>query len=228
MDDRALDDVFAVARWTGHKYALRQKLVLWPENVLYHTATTSKSSNSIPNEASAPPATVMCKQNPLKHRLLPTSVTAELLDDILKRNEKGKMVVKHFLQNQKIDAAHRKYLAHTIVDYYIANDLFFPLPDMLKFAQLIVERFPNELTVILFRCSNHINTIFISFFSFLQETYFNPRDVKVQKKHPTGLIYDRFHNRDKKKFVKSRTSSDKETTFFKAKSVALKLSHDGK
>ncbi|XP_065083382.1 uncharacterized protein LOC135705535 [Ochlerotatus camptorhynchus] len=58
------------------------------------------------------------------------------------------------------------------------------------------------------------------------ETFFNPRDVKVHKKHPTGLIYDRFHNRNKKKFVQSRSSSDKETTFFYAKSVALKLSHD--
>lgn len=147
VEDRALDDIFSVARWTGHKYALRQKLVSWPESVLYHTATTSKTINSIPTEVTAPPATVLCKQNPLKHRLLPTSVTAALLDDILKRNEKGKIVVKHFLQNKKLDAAHRKYLAHTIVDYYIANDLYFPLPDMSKFAQLIAERFPNELIV---------------------------------------------------------------------------------
>lgn len=114
---------------------------------MYHTATTSKSLKSIPDEATAPPATVLCKQNPLKHRLLPTSVTAELLDDILKRNEKGKIVVKYFSEKQKLDAAHRKYLAHTIVDYYIANDLYFSLPDMTKFAQLIVGRFPNELTV---------------------------------------------------------------------------------
>lgn len=146
MDDKSLDDVFSVVKWTGHKYALRQKLVLWPDSALFQSASTSNvrqtSASSLQH-----PATAECKSILLKHRLLPTSVTSELLNDILCRNEKGKIVVKYFEKHQCLDTASRKHLAHTIVDYYIASDMYFPLPDMAKFAQLIAERFSMELAV---------------------------------------------------------------------------------
>ncbi|XP_021705992.1 uncharacterized protein LOC110678001 [Aedes aegypti] len=149
MDDRSLDDVFSVAKWTGHKFALRQKLVLWPESVLYQSAGTSRACQNVSAVATVPfgSTTVAFHSNPLKHRLLPTSVTSELMNDILRRNEKGKIVAKYFEIHHCLDATHRKYLAHTVVDYYIANDLYFSLPDMAKFAQLIAERFSNELPV---------------------------------------------------------------------------------
>lgn len=154
MDDRALDEVFSVAIWTGHKFALRQKLVLWPDSVLFQLASTSSApQNALPVAAAAVQVTATVAFHPAKHRLLPTSVTAELLNDILSRNEKGKIVAKHFKENNCLDKTHRKYLAHTIVDYYIANDLFFPLPDMAKFAQLIAERFPMELAVNTLGCT---------------------------------------------------------------------------
>ncbi|XP_062712484.1 uncharacterized protein LOC134289856 [Aedes albopictus] len=207
MDEKSLDDVFSVTKWTGHKFALRQKLVLWPKSVMCQSASTSSVSQSAP--AAAPvvlePTTVKLHTNPFKHRLLPTSVTSELLRDILSRNEKGKIVVKYFETHQSLNVTHRKYLAHTVVDYYIANDLYFPLPDMAKFAQLIAERFSNEFA----------------------ETYYNPRDIKAEKKHPSGLIYDRFHNRNKKALIKPKSSTDKENIFRGAKSTALNLSEEG-
>lgn len=66
----------------------------------------------------------------------------------------------------------------------------------------------------------------ITFF-FQQETYFNPRDVKAEKKHPSGLIYDRFHNRNKKKLIKVKSETDKENIFCGVKAAALQLSEDG-
>ncbi|XP_021708165.1 uncharacterized protein LOC110678890 isoform X2 [Aedes aegypti] len=204
MDDRSLDDVFSVVKWTGHKYALRQKLVLWPESVLFQSASTSSTSRNAPAVDSTEfPATSTVQSSSLKHRLLPTSVTSELLNDILNRNEKGKIVVNFFGKHQCLDSSHRKFLAHTIVDYYIANDMYFPLPDMAKFAQLIADRFSMELA----------------------ETYYNPRDAKAEKKHPSGLIYDRFHNRNKKRLVRAK-SSETENTYCKEKSIALSLPED--
>ncbi|XP_062535677.1 uncharacterized protein LOC134204897 [Armigeres subalbatus] len=203
MDDRSLDDVFSVAKWTGHKCALRQKLVLWQDSVLYQTASTSSAQQNSPEVNTVEvPRTLLSQSNQLKHRLLPTTVTTELFNDILSRNEKGKIVVKHFHNHQCLDATHRKYLAHTIVDYYIANELYFPLPDMAKFAQLIAARFTTELAVI----------------------YYNPRDAKADKKHPSGLIYDRFHNRNKKRLLK--VPKETESNFQEAKYAALHLSED--
>ncbi|KXJ80053.1 hypothetical protein RP20_CCG027013 [Aedes albopictus] len=203
MDDKSLDDVFSVVKWTGHKYALRQKLVLWPDSALFQSASTSNvrqtSASSLQH-----PATAECKSILLKHRLLPTSVTSELFNDILCRNEKGKIVVKYFEKHQCLDTASRKHLAHTIVDYYIASDMYFPLPDMAKFAQLIAERFSMELA----------------------ETYYNPRDAKADKKHPSGLIYDRFHNRNKKKLVQAKSTPGTETIYSKEKTAALNLPED--
>lgn len=42
LDDNALNDIFNVAKWTGHNYkhALRQKLVLWKDSALYRQPVT--------------------------------------------------------------------------------------------------------------------------------------------------------------------------------------------
>lgn len=40
MDDRSLDEVFLVANGAGHKFALRKKLVLWPDSVLFQSPST--------------------------------------------------------------------------------------------------------------------------------------------------------------------------------------------
>ncbi|XP_058456402.1 uncharacterized protein LOC131433816 [Malaya genurostris] len=93
------------------------------------------------------------------------SVTTGLLEDILVRNEIGKIVCKYYKSHQYLDNVNRRALSHTVVDYYIA-----------KFAKLISLRFPPEIA----------------------ETYYNPRDISANKKHPSGLLYDRFHNRSKK------------------------------
>lgn len=227
MCDRSLDDVFSAAKWTGHKYALRQKLVLWPESALFRSASNSSAGV---NPLVATPVefpTVASHLNPLKHRLLSTSVTAQLLNDILCRNEKGKIVVKHFQKHQCLDATHRKYLAHTVVDYYIANEMYFTLADMGKFAQLVAERFPKELAV---NCPYNTNRLFQYNYAveFLQVYYFNPRDAAAGKKHPSGLIYDRFHNRNKKQFTKkSKSETETGNVYCLVKSTALNLSENG-
>lgn len=56
--------------------------------------------------------------------------------------------------------------------------------------------------------------------------YYNPRDAKADKKHPSGLIYDRFHNRNKKRLLK--VPKETESNFQEAKYAALHLSEDGK
>ncbi|XP_058835567.1 uncharacterized protein LOC131692500 [Topomyia yanbarensis] len=141
LDEKALDDIFSVAKWTGHKHALRMKLCGWEESVLFrqtpHVEANQTNCVAIPGR----PGTS-------KHKLLPTSVTYSLLDDILQRNEKGKIVTRYYETHKSLDSEHRKYLAHTIVDYYIANHIYFALPDMARFAQLISERFSPEISVI--------------------------------------------------------------------------------
>ncbi|KXJ82973.1 hypothetical protein RP20_CCG008610 [Aedes albopictus] len=61
---------------------------------------------------------------------------------------------------------------------------------------------------------------------FSVETYYNPRDAKADKKHPSGLIYDRFHNRNKKKLVQAKSTPGTETIYSKEKTAALNLPED--
>lgn len=192
LDEAALNDVFAKTEWTAYKHALRQKLVLWKDSVLYkpkphpndQTASTSDSSCFSP-----------------RRNLIPTNVSKAVLDSILERNEKGKMVVRYFHQHNRLDNTHRKYLAHTVVDYYLARQKYFTIPDMLRFSELIAERFSPEISV----------------------TYFNPRNVTLKKKNPSGLLYDRFHNRKK---VHNESDTPEEATSFRLeqKRTALQLS----
>ncbi|XP_053698349.1 uncharacterized protein LOC128745332 [Sabethes cyaneus] len=173
-DERALEDVFSVAKWTGHKHALRKKLIQWEESAL---------CPQFPSNTEMPMDVESCVLPGVsEHKLLSTSVTIHLLEDILNRNEKGKIITEHYQMHNKLDSEQRRSLAHTIVDYYIARRRNFPLPDMARFAQLISERFPPEIP----------------------EIYYNPRDYKANKKNPSGLIYDRFHNRHKKTLVKNK------------------------
>ncbi|XP_021707114.1 uncharacterized protein LOC110678464 [Aedes aegypti] len=138
-----------------------------------------------------------------QRKLIPTSVSRALLDNILERNEKGKIVAKYYQLHSRLDKQHRKFLSHTIVDYYIANQKYFALPDMSRFAELIAERFPSEIAV----------------------TYYNPRSNSANKKHPSGMLYDRFHNR--KKTSASTISSApfiEPTIHSEQKQAALKIS----
>ncbi|XP_062554081.1 uncharacterized protein LOC134219376 [Armigeres subalbatus] len=170
LDEKALNDVFSITKWTAHKHALRRRLISWDESVLYQEAgseTVAKTSTITTDQS--PPS------EPKDRKLLPTNVTTALLDNILQRNEKGKIVSKYYQLQHRLDKQHRKYLAHTIVDYYIANQKYFSLPDMERFAELIVDRFPPEIAM----------------------TYYNPRNICANKRHPSGMLYDRFHNRKK-------------------------------
>ncbi|KAL1400706.1 hypothetical protein pipiens_007211 [Culex pipiens pipiens] len=160
IDDRALNDVFSVAKWTGHKYALRNKLVQWPESKMVEEPCTSSAAGQNP------------EFKPKQHNLLASSVTRNLLDDILSRNEKGKLVCQFYDSHQKLSTTYQKWLGHTIVDYYLANKTYFTLADMARFSELIADKFKSEI------CA----------------TYYNPRSARDKKKHPSGLLYDRFHN----------------------------------
>ncbi|KXJ78779.1 hypothetical protein RP20_CCG002988 [Aedes albopictus] len=175
LDEKALDDVFSVTKWTAHKHALRRKLTAWEESVLYTEARPN--SDSVTGTRSTPsPSDRSAVGTSPQRKLLPTAVTKSLLDSILDRNEKGKIVVKFYQLHHCLDLNHRKHLAHTIVDYYMANQKYFSLADMARFAELIADRFPPEISI----------------------TYFNPRNTSVNKKHPSGMLYDRFHNRKRK------------------------------
>ncbi|XP_058456659.1 uncharacterized protein LOC131434042 [Malaya genurostris] len=204
LDQKALNDVFSVAKWTSHKHALRKKLSEWQESCLFNQIPSHETDSSQVNWMPEPAA--------YKHKLLPTNVTYTLLDDILQRNEKGKIVTQFYKGHNNLDSEHRKFLAHTIVDFYIANNMYFPLPDMARFAQLISERFLSEISVI------------ISIPKKILKNY-NPRDSTVNKKNPSGLIYDRFHNRNKKALVKSKSAVI--TCLQALRNKALELPFDG-
>lgn len=144
IDEAALADIFSVVKWTGHKHALRRKLQLWEESALYQRDRANNTSSDCSNQAG--PSTQLSSRAS-QHPLLSTSVTLSLLEDILERNEKGKIVTQFYEMHQRLDTHHRKHLAHTIVDYYIANERYFPIPDMTRFARCIAEKFPPELPV---------------------------------------------------------------------------------
>nr|XP_029727572.1 uncharacterized protein LOC115265764 [Aedes albopictus] len=199
IDEAALADIFSVVKWTGHKHALRRKLQLWEESALYQRDRANNTSSDCSNQAG--PSTQLSSRAS-QHPLLSTSVTLSLLEDILERNEKGKIVTQFYEMHQRLDTHHRKHLAHTIVDYYIANEKYFPIPDMTRFARCIAEKFPPELP----------------------EVYFNPRDASINKKHPSGILYDRFHNRNKKYSIQSKQEKKKPIDnwkLFKVKALVL-------
>ncbi|XP_062554719.1 uncharacterized protein LOC134219850 [Armigeres subalbatus] len=200
IDEVALADIFSVAKWTGHKHALRRKLQLWEKSAMFQVDPVIKNSPIVSNPG--PSQTQVLASAP-QYPLLPTSVTLNLLEDILGRNEKGKIVTQFYKTHQRLDTQHRKYLAHTVVDYYIANGNYFPIPDMARFSQCIAEKFPPELP----------------------EVYFNPRNAAINKKHPTGILYDRFHNRNKKHQLLSKLEQKNTTVdywkIFKAKALTL-------
>ncbi|XP_055548889.1 uncharacterized protein LOC129732240 [Wyeomyia smithii] len=188
MDQKALDDIFSVLKWTGHKHALRARLEEWKDSVLFRPQESPGSSqlNEPGPSGSRNEKDYTSHPGPFKHKLLSTAVTNCLLLDILQRNEKGKIVSQYYGKKHKLKDEHKRSLAHTIVDFYIAHDEYIHLPDMERFAQLIVARFPPEIA----------------------ETYYNPRDSAAGKLHPSGLLYDRFHNRKKTVRAKHRTTVD--------------------
>lgn len=134
-------DIFSVVKWTGHKHGLRSKLEQWGESALCHPlppvgSNTDSETSSSPNAIPGP------------SRFGQTTISNSLLISILERNEIGKIVCQYFQENQRLDVEHRRSLAHTIVDYYIANKIYFALADMERFADLISARFPTEISVI--------------------------------------------------------------------------------
>ncbi|XP_055551311.1 uncharacterized protein LOC129733819 isoform X2 [Wyeomyia smithii] len=185
VDHKALDDIFSVLKWNGHKHALRAKLKKWNDSVRFRTQELPAGSHMNELVPSRPRSEKDCTFHPgsFKHKLLPTADTNSLLLDILPRNEKGKIVSQYYEKNHKLEDEHKRSLAHTIVDFYTANNEYFHLPDMERFAQLIAARFSTEIA----------------------ETYYNPRDSVAGKLHPSGLLYDRFHKRNKTISAKRRT-----------------------
>ncbi|XP_055542936.1 uncharacterized protein LOC129728516 [Wyeomyia smithii] len=174
MEDMALNDVFSVAKWTGHKYALRRKLMLWEDGILFqNNASASEPVAGTSPETSADLPTAHTSTQMDKTKLISKTVTSAVLDSILERNEKGKIVCNYYRDHHFLDKVHRNFLAHTIVDYYIANQTYFKPADMAQFSELIAERFKPEIAI----------------------TYYNPRDISAGKDHTSGALYDRFHNR---------------------------------
>lgn len=147
LDEKALNDVFSVIKWTGHKHSLRSKLEHWDESVLFRPPSINQLNEPTPS-SSQQENVYNTQPGPFKRKLLPTAVTNNLFLDILQRNEKGKIVTQHYIANHRLDVEHKRFLAHTVVDYYIANDNYFNLADMERFAQLIAARFPPEIAVI--------------------------------------------------------------------------------
>nr|XP_029724108.1 uncharacterized protein LOC115264504 [Aedes albopictus] len=197
LDEKALGDIFSVVKWTGHKHALRSKLEQWKESALYRplpSITSNPVSGTSPGHNAVPGPSHMTK-------LLQTTVTNHVLLGILERNEKGKIVCQYYQAHQRLDMEQRRSLAHTIVDYYIANNTYFTLADMERFADLIAARFPPEIS----------------------ETYYNPRDSASGKKYPSGLLYDRFHNRKK---TGSRRQVGEIDPWTRYKAEAVKLTAD--
>lgn len=146
LDEKALNDVFSVVKWTGHKHALRYKLMLWDESALFQKKVPD--IEPVEDVTSVNQVGIARIAQTTNRKLIPTTVTKALLDTILERNEKGKIVSKYYQENhQHLDKTHRKFLVYTIVDYYIANQLYFTLPDMARFAELIVDRFRSEIAV---------------------------------------------------------------------------------
>lgn len=224
LDEKALNDVFSVIKWTGHKHSLRSKLEHWRESVLYQPMPAPSGNQLRETTPSSFQQENVCtvQPGPSKRKLLPTAVTNNLFLDILQRNEKGKIVTLYYTAHHRLDIEHRRYLAHTVVDYYIANEQFFNLADMERFAQLIAARFPPEISVILEHKCHGCKYFNILIF---QETYYNPRDITADKPHPSGLLYDRFHNRNKKA-LKSRRAEINDH-WKECKSKISELSSDG-
>ncbi|XP_058817501.1 uncharacterized protein LOC131680809 [Topomyia yanbarensis] len=117
-----------------------------------------------------------------RFKYLPTEVTTQVLDSLLVNNEKGKIITNYYAKHGMLDLEHRKNLAHVIVDRYIANNQYFSLADMKAFSEIISEKFTDEFA----------------------ELYYSPRNKDAGKKNPSGLLYDRFHNRNKKDSLKRK------------------------
>lgn len=96
IDEAALADIFSVLKCTGHKHALRAKLQHWEESALYKPGQTSSCSHS-------PGSSTSSIRGPT-HPLLSASVTLSLLEDILERNAKGKIVTQFYRMQQQLDA----------------------------------------------------------------------------------------------------------------------------
>lgn len=80
------------------------------------------------------------------------TITSAWLENILKKNDKGKIVTNFFEKMNYLDQEHRKYLAHLIVDNYLARKQYFPATEMQRLSHLIAEKFTNEVPVSLMLC----------------------------------------------------------------------------
>lgn len=125
LTDNDLQELFGPDRM-DEKVRLRQKLQTWPGSAMFVA----------PQEGSS-------KQRPLQ--LLSSQVRASDLDELLKSNEKGKIVVKYHEKYGRLTSTLQGDLAGIIADSYIADGLKFPLPDMRKYAELIAKRFKSEI-----------------------------------------------------------------------------------
>ncbi|XP_055614708.1 uncharacterized protein LOC129761035 [Uranotaenia lowii] len=171
-DLTTLNDIFNVAKWTGHKHALRHKLQLWPSSLIFRKQIGAVSA--VDEDECGLSGTVSSDSNQF------------VFEDIMRRNEKAKIVQQYFYSHKALDDKNRRSLVHVMVDYFIANKKYFSLSEMKIFSKMVSRRFPSEIA----------------------EIYFNPRDTKAGKKYPSGLFYDRFHNRNKSKIIKKPKLED--------------------
>lgn len=163
LTDKDLQELFGPDRM-DERVCLRQKLQTWPASVMFVA----------PQEGPSEP-------RPLQ--LLSSRVRQADLDELLKNNEKGKIVAKFHEKFKTLPHGLQLDLAGIIADSYIAEGQKFPLPDMRKYAQLIASRFENELA----------------------ETYFCDRDKSIEKSNPSGLIYSKYYNSPIRKELCSQT-----------------------
>lgn len=105
LDEKALNDVFSVIKWTGHKHSLWSKLEPWEESVLFRPIQ-QPSSNQL-NEAvpstSQQENVYIAQPGPSKRKLLPTAVTNNLFLDILQRINRSH-ALKCFYNNFILDS----------------------------------------------------------------------------------------------------------------------------
>lgn len=124
-----------------------------------------------------------------KLQLMNSSVRANDLDELLRTNETGKIVCRFYEAHKSLDSDMQGNLAVTIANSYIAEGRKFRSADMQKYAELITSRFKSEA----------------------EETYFCKRDITINKKNPSGLLYHKYFNSRSRKSLNPSSNQKAKT-----------------
>lgn len=120
-----VDEMFSPSR-TGEKIRFRSKLRCWSESAQYQPPQ-EECSRSL--------------------NFSKSHIQSKDLDELLKNNEKGKIIMKYYEKFQTLNNLMRKQLSEIICDSYISQEKPFPLNDMIKFSELISAKFLTESKV---------------------------------------------------------------------------------